>query len=247
MFDRYYFRINVTLIIVMLILVGVFVKLGFWQLYRASEKQKIEEEIKYSSNLPPLILNEVEDSKPKYRFRKAIVSGKYLYENNIYLDGKKYQNDIGYEVLTPLLIDGTENLQVFVNRGWVKMDGNGEKLPAVYTPKGKIKVNGTIVFSTPPPFIKLPSTDIERDWGERWPFLDIDYYTAQHDAKVLPFFIQQSPEDQNSFIRQWPAFNAKYFMHIGYAIQWFVFAVITILVYLGLSIVQKNNTKRINQ
>ena len=45
MFDRYYFRINVTLIIVMLILVGVFVKLGFWQLYRASEKQKIEEEI----------------------------------------------------------------------------------------------------------------------------------------------------------------------------------------------------------
>ena len=98
---------------------------------------------------------------------------------------------------------------------------------------GKIKVNGTIVFSTPPPFIKLPSTDIERDWGVRWPFLDTDYYAAQHDAKVLPFFIRQSPEDPNSFIRQWPAFNAKYFMHIGYAIQWFVFAVITILVYLG--------------
>ena len=235
MFDCYYFRINVALIIVMLLLVSVFVKLGFWQLYRASEKQRIEEEIKQLNNLPPLILNEV------------IVTGKYLHEQNIFLDGKKYKNNIGYEVLTPLLIDGTENLQVFINRGWVKMNGNGEKLPAVYTPRGKIKINGTIAFPAEPPFIKIPSANVERNWGSRWPFLDIDYYTAQHDVKALPFFIQQSAEDKNSFIRQWPVFDAKYFMHIGYAIQWFVFAVITVLVYLGLSIVRKKYTTRINQ
>ena len=30
-------------------------------------------------------------------------------------------------------------------------------------------------------------------------------------------------------------------MHIGYAIQWFAFAVITIVVYLGLSVTRRKN------
>ena len=46
----------------------------------------------------------------------------------------------------------------------------------------------------------------------------------------------QSPQDDSGFVRQWPEPQANVGMHIGYAIQWFAFALIALLVWLRLSL-----------
>lgn len=241
MMNNYIFHPNIVLIIIMLILISLFTRLGLWQLSRAEEKQKLEETIKYHNNLPPLTIDGLINLDPDLRFRKVVVRGEYEEGQHIFLDGKKHQNQIGYHIVTPLIIAGTNNVQVLVNRGWIKMNKNGNTLPAIPTPKGVVEVKGTIEIPRTPPFISLPPVDADRNWGVRWPFLDTDYYAAQYNIRVQPFYILQDPDDQYGFIREWPVFKTKQDMHIGYAIQWFAFAVITIAVYLGLSVTRRKN------
>ncbi|MCH8079735.1 MAG: SURF1 family protein [Proteobacteria bacterium] len=241
MIDKYNFQHNIVLTIIMLILVVLFTRLSIWQFSRAEEKQGLKETIEYRNTLPPLTIDKLMEFDPSLRFRKVIVRGNYEEERHIFLDGKKHQNQIGYHIMTPLTIAGTNNIQVLVNRGWIKMNKNGNTLPAISTPKGLVEVKGTIGIPRKPPFISFPPVEADRSWGVRWPFPDTDYFAAQYNVRVQPFYILQDPDDQHGFIREWPVFNAKHNMHIGYAIQWFAFAVITVAIYLCLSITRREN------
>jgi surfeit locus 1 family protein len=241
MMNNYIFHLNIVLIIIMLILISLFTRLGFWQLSRAEEKQKLEETITYRNNLPPLTVDRLITLVPDLRFRKVVVRGEYKEDRHIFLDGKKHQDQIGYHVVTPLTIAGTDDVQILVNRGWIKMNKNGKTLPDIPTPKGEVEVTGTIEIPRKPPIISLHSFDADRDWGVRWPFLDTDYYAAQNNVLAQSFYILQDPNDKHSFIREWPVFNAKRYIHILIALQWFVFAVIAVAVYLGLSFTRRED------
>ncbi len=46
----------------------------------------------------------------------------------------------------------------------------------------------------------------------------------------------QDPDDAHGFARYWPREFPKEGMHIGYAIQWFAFAVIALGIFLRLSL-----------
>lgn len=239
MMGNYIFNLNVALIIIMLILVSIFTKLGFWQLSRAEEKQELEETITYRNNMPPLIVDKLMTLDTDLRFRKVVVRGEYKEDRHVFLDGKKHQDQIGYHVVTPLTIAGTDNVQVLVNRGWIKMNKNGKTLPDIPTPKGEIEVTGTVEIPRKPPVLSLHTFDDDRNWGVRWPFLDTDYYAAQNKVLIQSFYILQDPNDKHSFVREWPAFNAKQFIHFLIAFQWFVFAVIAVAVFLGMSLTRK--------
>jgi surfeit locus 1 family protein len=245
MMNNYIFKPNIILIIIMLILIGLFTRLGFWQLSRAEEKQKLEETIIHRNNLPPLSIERLMTLDTDLRFRKVVVRGVYKEEKNIFLDGKKHKDKIGYHVVTPLIITGTDNVQILVNRGWVKINKNGNTLPAISTPEGAVDVKGTIEFSSKPSFLSLHSFDDDRNWGVRWPFLDTDYYATQNNVQLQPFYILQDADDKSRLIREWPVFDARKNIHILIAIQWFTFVVITIGVFLGLSVTRKENKTEI--
>jgi surfeit locus 1 family protein len=54
--------------------------------------------------------------------------------------------------------------------------------------------------------------------------------------------ILQDPDTPGGFLRSWPREMPKEGMHIGYAIQWFAFAVIALVLWLRLSLVRPPET-----
>jgi surfeit locus 1 family protein len=86
-----------------------------------------------------------------------------------------------------------------------------------------------------PPVIELKQEGTATvDALPRWPFLTLEHYNDWSGMDVLPFIVLLSAQEDNGFVRQWPHPRVSNMMHIGYAIQWFAFAIITLLVWLRL-------------
>lgn len=235
---KYTFHPNIILTIIMFVLVALFTRLGVWQLSRAEGKEALKKTMDYRDSLPPLMVDKQLKAVSGLRFRKIIVQGSFLAERQFFLEGRKHRGHNGYHVVSPLRIEGTD-IQILINRGWVGIGSDWNVLPTVSTPEGPVQVTGTIVIPKKPPFISAPTADSGREWGKRWPFIDLDYYAGQTEKLIQPFVILQSPLDPHGFVREWPVFNPKKGMHIGYAIQWFAFAVIALIIYLVLSLTRR--------
>lgn len=235
---KYTFHPDIILTIIMFVLLALFIRLGVWQLSRAEEKETLKETMDYRDSLPPLLVDKQLKADAGLRFRKIVVRGSFLVERQFFLEGRKHRGRAGYHVVSPLRIEGTD-IQVLVNRGWVETGNDWNVLPTVSTPEGPVQVTGMIDIPSKPPFISAPAADSGEDWGKRWPFIDLDYYVRQTGGAIQPFVMLQSPLDAHGFVREWPVFNPKKGMHIGYAIQWFAFAVITLVIYLVLSLTRR--------
>ena len=63
-----------------------------------------------------------------------------------------------------------------------------------------------------------------------------------NDRSVLPELkapnngiILLDKHENNGYVREWPKIEAKIGMHVGYAIQWYVFAIIVLVTYFGVN------------
>jgi surfeit locus 1 family protein len=54
--------------------------------------------------------------------------------------------------------------------------------------------------------------------------------------RVQPVVMLLDPAEGGGFVRDWPRELPKEGMHLGYAIQWFAFAVIALVIWLRLSL-----------
>ena len=103
-------------------------------------------------------------------------------------------------------------------------------------PEETIEINGEVDIPSPPALVLRGGADAAAAWGNRWPYLTVDLFAAGAPYPVEPFVILQVPGDPYGFQRSWPKELPKEGMHLGYAIQWFAFAVIAMGIYLRLSL-----------
>ena len=64
----------------------------------------------------------------------------------------------------------------------------------------------------------------------------MDHLARWSGLPILPFAVLQSPADADGFVRDWPLPQFSDTLHIGYAIQWFAFALIALVIWLRLSL-----------
>ena len=74
--------------------------------------------------------------------------------------------------------------------------------------------------------------------------MTVELFAAGVGYPVQPFVLLQSRDDAHGFIRDWPREMPKEGMHLGYAIQWFAFALISLGIYLKLSLVRSAATEQ---
>src|SRR5262252_7479595 len=86
---------------------AVFILLGNWQARRADEKRALAAAMQN---------------------RRIALSGTFLPQYTVLLDNKIYNHRAGYEVVTPLRVDGES---VLVLRGWIEAGRSREVLPEV--------------------------------------------------------------------------------------------------------------------
>lgn len=214
--------------------IPLFLALGFWQLDRADQKRDQVRVLNERSEMPVFNLRSPVTDPEELRFRKVRAQGVFEAAGQILIENRRQGNKTGFHVITPLRIEGTD-LRVLVNRGWIpsQSDGSPSEAPV---PADAVTVNGESHIPAPPALVLHGGVDAAKDWGGRWPYLTVDLYAEGVDFPVQPVVILMDPEDANGFQRSWPREMPKEGMHIGYAIQWFAFALIALVLWLRLSL-----------
>ena len=230
---RFRFRWIPTLLLA--VPMPIFVVLGIWQLDRAEQKTELAETLKARTEQAPVQLEEIigKSDADGIRYRPAYADGSYDAAGQFYIEGRRQDNKSGFHVITPLRLTGSQAL-LLVNRGWIQAMPDGSPSEATI-PSGVLTVSGVAEVPSPPALVLHGGDDAALGWGERWPYLTVDLFAATTDAAVQPVVLLLDPQDSHGFGRQWQRPMPNPTMHQGYAIQWFGFALIALVLYLRLS------------
>jgi surfeit locus 1 family protein len=215
---------------------ATFVSLGSWQLGRAREKQALADAFTAGGQ------QTVDAAGLRFdgldRYQRVRLRGSYDAARQILLDNMPSASGRpGYRVLTPLArTDGRG--WVLVDRGWVPLGATREALPDVAVGTQEREVSG-ILDVLPIPGLRVGPAAAPDAAG--WPRVllfptEADVESAL-DVDVEPRIILLDAGQPDGFERQWrPSLGFGPERHLGYAIQWFAFALVTAVLFIALNL-----------
>ncbi|MCO6449859.1 MAG: SURF1 family protein [Caldilineales bacterium] len=216
--------------LLVLVAAVVMVRLGFWQLDRLAGKRAYIAASLAEINAEPLSLTgeEMDLDAQAQRYRRATVVGEYDFAHEIVLKSQLYQDRPGFHLLTPFLIDGSSRA-ILVDRGWVA----AEEFDAARLDDYAEQARQTITGRIEPQDRRPQSGELPEVGTLEWYRVDIDALQRQMPYELLPFYIALTPDDAHEGfpIRNPPEIILDEGPHLGYAIQWFLFALVVPIVY----------------
>jgi surfeit locus 1 family protein len=160
-------------------------------------------------------------------WRHVAARGRFVEEHTVYLDNKLRRRRTGYEVVTPLRLDGTH---VLVNRGWVAAARTRDVLPEVATPQGEVRVEGLALARLARVLeVGKPAP------GKVRQNLDVEEFAKETGLQLLPVVIEQHSSAPDGLLREWPRPDAGAQKHQGYALQWYSLAGLAVVLLVVLS------------
>jgi len=234
------FQVGILGSILAVVFFSGFSGLSWWQYQRAQEKLLLQAEYEQLQQLPPVWLVVEPDGQELSRFLKVKVRGQFLPESDIYLDNVIVNGKAGYHVVTPLRINDSERL-VMINRGWVPGGIRRDVLPQFDTPQTEIEISGRIDLPRSRPIGLSDDVMPDIEGNNVWLYLDIPYFmkkTGEQD--VMDNVVLLDVDSNYGFSRDWPDYDAKVGMHIGYTIHWAAFALASLGVYLWFGLRRKD-------
>ena len=214
---------------------GVLIRLGIWQLDRLEWRRAFNTRVTAQMTAPVLDLNfsHPVDGLYDMEYRSVIVTGRYDFSQEVLLRNQVRGNRLGFHVLTPLQVSGTE-WYVLVDRGWIPFEDAADRKK--YYETGTVSVQGMIRRSLEKPdFGGVPDPTLAP--GETrldaWNVVNVPRVAAQSGLRLLPIYIDQAPDPAwtNLPYRSLPEIEISEGPHQGYALQWFTFATILSLGY----------------
>ncbi|MDP6165915.1 MAG: SURF1 family protein [Gammaproteobacteria bacterium] len=231
--QKYQFRPGIWLVLFLGSVMVMTASFGFWQLDRAEQKQQLQSAIDRRSAEQPIALPnsqiDIQDLSAMQHF-SGVVRGSWLANKQFLLENVVYKGKVGYYVYTPLLL--ADGQVLLVNRGWVAASAYREQLPNVELPSEAAEISGRFAAPRSKPIMVggLPPANANSD--AVWFYVDMALLQARVDMPLASFVMLQTSADDTGLVRDWPVFDAKVSMHIGYAIQWFAFTVIAFIFFL---------------
>lgn len=223
---------------VYLVLLALLLSLGFWQLDRAEQKWADLAARAEATRAEVVDVNEAQPTLSTHQFRRARATGEYLLSNQFLLDNQVQDQKVGYRVLTPLRLNGSDEV-VLVDRGFVPIIGSREQLPdlpapAQVKPDAEAPVTGRIGRG-PSVGIKLGApSDNPGQWPRRVQYMDFDYMGDALGAPVADYLLVEGSLAVDTQLRRdgpdaW-RFGPE--RHQGYAVQWFSLAAALTMIWL---------------
>ncbi|MFD2299699.1 SURF1 family protein [Paracidovorax citrulli] len=234
--------------------------LGRWQLARAAEKQAWQAMIDARQAMPPVPAAALASLPPvagpesgspampaaeALVHRPAVLRGRWLAQDTVFLDNRQMQGRPGFFVVTPLRLTspGAEGAVVLVQRGWVPRDFQDRtRLPAVPAPSEDVEVHGRIAAA--PSRLYEPGGPASAAGSEGSSRirqnLDLAAYRAETGLQRLaPLTVIETGGPEGPLQRDWPAVDAGVARHHGYAFQWFGLCALVAILYVWFQIVRR--------
>jgi surfeit locus 1 family protein len=216
-------RLIPTLLI--LIVVAVTVRLGFWQRDRAHQKEALQAQITQFEHAPAQNIGAAPVALKDIEFHRVRAAGQFMPQQVVYLDNRPYNDQPGFYVVMPFkLRDGG---YVLVNRGWLPRNMNDRTTIAPYdTPQGEVEIEGIARADATRAF-ELGTGGSAAHQAIRQN-LDVGAYAAETGLALQPFVIQQISDDGDKLVRDWPVPTQDVERNYGYMFQWWGMAVAAI-------------------
>jgi len=210
--------------------------LGFWQLDRAEEKRVIEQVIVLAQSNPAELVVQPSTLIGKEHYQ-VLLKGRYDNNKQFVYDNQIVNSNAGYYVLTPFVLEN--NTAILVNRGFVPWYGNREKLADINVSENKTTIKVKLI--KPKQRIKLKQQYIEEKFPLLIQSLDIDKISDLTGYQIVPMLAQLDVKAENGFFRQWKPFYGSVDKHLGYALQWFLMALVLSIIAIRLLIKNSRN------
>lgn len=242
LFSRRYILMTLLVLAAM----AVMARLGVWQLERRQQRLARNADLVAKLAAPPLSLNAAATVWPlsadrnEIRNTQATANGRFDFAHQVVLLQQNYQGMPGVHLVTPLLLEESDRA-VLVDRGWAPLD----QLEAVR--QGQLNTEGgsvTVTGALQPSQIlygRAAERAAEQIAGAgprlEWYRIDIEALQHQMPYELLPAYLLQAPgpEGNRSLpYRVQPEVDLSEGPHLGYALQWFAFAVTAGVVYVAL-------------
>lgn len=220
------------------------IKAGLWQYNKADSKKALQTQLTTRLNEPAVSLNEIISGTKisdvaTLRFKRVKLIGTYDTRYQVLLDNQVDNTVVGYHVITPMQLEGTKKY-VLLNRGWIAGNLN-RKLPKVDTPQGVQIIEGDIAL--PHRFFTLENSKVKEENlnisdNPIWQNLDMQVYAKSVPFAIQPFIVRLDSKSNSGggFKRNWPLPAEKVSMHLGYAYQWFGFALTLLVIFIVLNV-----------
>jgi surfeit locus 1 family protein len=216
-----------------LVLLLLFASLGRWQWERGEYKQTLRQQFEQGAQATTALGARPTADLP--RFAQVMVRGRWDASRQFLLDNRTRDGQAGYEVLTPLRLQ--DGRWLLVNRGWLPFQGYRERLPDVSLPTtstvAEVAVTGRLD--------ELPGAALESGRAPpatagSWPRVTSFPTTAELAAalgvaRLEPRLLLLDPAAPDGYRRDWQPPGMAAEKHWSYAIQWWSFAVVLVLLY----------------
>jgi len=201
--------------------------LAFWQVERLKWKIAMIDERVSRSESAPIALPSADSDLAGYEFNRTQVMGEFLHDKELYLAARSMRGNVGYHVVTPLVMD--DGATILVNRGWVPNALHlPENRPGVEAP-GMVSVEG-IIRNPSVPGVFVPDNRPDENF---WLYVDIPAMTqAAGLSNVLPYYIEAGHQENPG---GYPiGGQSRIYLsndHLQYAIIWFALGLILLVIY----------------
>ena len=216
---------------------ALLISLGFWQLDRADEKRAIEDQIASANSDDVEIVASTEFLKEKEYYHVRL-QGSYIDDKQFIYDNQIVDQISGYYVLTPFILKGASKA-VLINRGFIPWNGRRDKLADIDI-AGKL-TEVQVQISNPVKRMELEASELTGDFPVLIQALDLDEMSTIASLDFASVIGLLSPESDNGFVRQWEPYTGSIERHIGYAIQWFLMALVLAFIGIRLALKQRKN------
>ena len=231
--------VTATFGVVACVLAAIFTSLGFWQLRRLAERRAENAILSSRRFNKPIALDEIPGDTAAARFRRVRVSGAYDYSREFALTLRTRNGSPGVDIITPLARAGSDTL-ILVNRGWIYAPDGMTADISKWREGDSVSAIGFVETFPPPPAFTARSPGRARAY--RW----LDHAAVATDLKrpVAPFYVVLAPDSETGYAAAGAARASPTAPqipprveprgldegpHKSYAIQWFSFAVTSIL------------------
>lgn len=230
LFGRHWWWVTLVVIAIMMVLA----RLGFWQLDRLAERRAANAQLQAALNSGEIDLNQQltdYDSIEPAAFssdmanRDVVMTGVYDFDNQFILKLQNLYGIAGVHLITPFILEGQDRA-VLVDRGWIP-DTEYEAGNAYNEESGRQTVEGYIALSE----------TIRRTAQSTVPVIArnelyrVDVAAIQGDLPypLAPFYVKLPPLEDSS-TNSLPVGTTKEVdlsegPHLSYAMQWFIFCI----------------------
>ena len=247
-FKQYQFSPKWYFVLATIFFCALFIRLGFWQLHRAHEKEQLQTQFNTRLHTAAIPLTQL-SAHPDIHYYPIWATGYYDNAHTIILDNKIQDHQVGYDILTPFIVDSSASSAVHLNtkrllvdRGWVPANIDRRILPSIPAIHGQQRIMGHIYIAPGKTFVLSNELD-HLTWPIRVETLDFKQLEKISGAPLYPFVLWLSPEASDGFLRNWQPVSISSVNNKGYAVQWFAFSVALIIIFFALTVKKKQQSQ----